>query len=280
MKKTLLIFMIVSIMASIACNRPLQPAADKEDTETLLPAANEEGHIVTETAPPKTESDIGILMEVSDGQQYGCDVVCWFDGFGFCYNVESEKEGPYKIELSNKLTAAEVYSDNDKLSFPEDSIGYCVYLCSETVSYRIGFLRILEEPHIWGYGTLFELLTEEDPQAELLPEDPQVGFLWENDAAWFEDVNEDGSILIQPTFFEETDVGFDEVDDVEEEPFYVEITDESCIMICFFDSQRPGMIVTKERMMQLVLYGYFTEYPCWVIVKDGKLEAAMQINSF
>ena len=60
-------------------------------------------------------------------------------------------------------------------------------------------------------------------------------------------------------------------------PYPIEITDETVITICFFDSEWPYMIVSEERMMRLVRDGYFMEYPCWVYVSDGKLIAARQI---
>ena len=182
--------------------------------------------------------------------------------------------------MSDQTTAAAVYSEDERISFPRDSRGYCVWLASETTSYRIGFLRLLDEPHLWGYGTLFELLTEEDPQAELLPEAPQFDYEWSNDAAWFEAEEDGDGVFLIPTEFEESDVGFDEVEGAEGEPYPIEITDETLTMICFFDSQRPDMLVTKDRMLQLVWDGYFLEYPCWVVMSNGKLLAAMQINSF
>ena len=222
--------------------------------------------------------DLGIQIKVTDGQQYGCDVVCWFGGFGFCYCVENAETKSYEIHLSDKLTASTVYSEDELLAIPRDSIGFCVYLSSKTTSYRIGFLRVLNKPHIWGYGTQFELLTEADPQAELLPTEPIYEYVWSNDGAYFSRINEDGSVLMYPSEFEENDVGFGEEKETKSEPLPVLITDESLIMICFFDSQRPGMLVSKERMLQLVRDGYFTEYPCWVRVSEGKLLAAMQIN--
>jgi hypothetical protein len=249
-------------------------------TAKTTPITAENNNIVIETIKPNEVTSIGIEMSVTDGQPYGCDVICWFDGFGFCYNVEKAENATYTIQLGEKVTVSEVYAEDEDISFPRDSSGYCVYLASETISYRIGFLRILDKPHIWGYGTFFELLTEEDPQAELLPEEPEVDYQWEEDAAWFEEVNEDGSISMIPTEFEETDYGFDEVEDAEGESLSVKIADEAIIMICFFDSQRPDMLVTKERMMQLIRDGYFMEYPCWVNVINGELLAAMQINSF
>ena len=258
MKKRLLFFLFLAFL--LACN-------------------NNTG---TDYANKATDSEIQI--EINDGKQYGCDVVCWFDGFGLCYRLGDEEEATYKIRLSDRVTIAETYSKDEKIYRPRDSSGYCIYLTSETVSYRIGFLRILDEPHIWGYDTFFELLTVEDPQAQILPVEPKNECIWteknQGDGAYFSKVNEDGSVLMHPIRFEVVDGRFEEVDQARGEPLQISITDETLTMICLFDSQRPDMLVTRERMLQLVRDGYFMEYPCWVKVSDGKLLTAMQINNF
>ena len=234
---------------------------------------------------PDSLLNLGIEMEVTDGEQYGCDVVCWFDGFGYCYNVEDGKAASYEIQLSSKMSAPETFSNEYFPYFENDSTnyinsGYGVYLTTETRSYKIGHLQMLNRHHRFGYGTFFNMLTEEDPQVELLPVEPQFDNLWGDDAAWFEKVLEDSNILMYPTKFEFCDSGFEEVDIAQGDPCLVEITDETLTMICFFDCQRPGMLVTRERMLKLVQDGYFMKYPCWAYVSDGKLVVAMQINSF
>ena len=80
-----------------------------------------------------------------------------------------------------------------------------------------------------------------------------------------------------PTRYRAGDSGYEEVDGAREEPYPVEITDETLITICFFDSEQPDMVLSRDRMLQLVRDGYFMEYPCWAYVSDGKLVAAVQI---
>lgn len=222
-------------------------------------------------------SDLGIQMDVTDGKRYGCDIVCWFDGFGYCYNVKDAENSSCEIRLSPKLSSFEVFSEGYSHQEAYIDSGYGVYLTTETRTYRIGFLRVLNKPHIYGYGTFFELLVEDDPQVDLFPVEPQCENQWGDNAAWFECEQKDGRLLMYPTKYTWSDTCYDEVDGAKGEPYPIEITDETVIMICFFDSEWPYMIVSEERMMRLVRDGYFMEYPCWVYVSDGKLIAARQI---
>ena len=232
---------------------------------------------------PKQPPELQIQTWITDGQRYGCDLICWFDGFGLCYCVDDVDIETCEIRLSDRVSIVDIYSDNEihdlwiTNQLDCDS-GYCIYLTSDTISYRIGFLRILNKMNLYGYGVCFELLTVGDPQAELLPEEPQFEYIWSDDGAYFSEVKKDGSILMHPTKFKESDVGFSEIDEARGEPMPITVTDETLTMICFFDSQRPDMLVSKERMLQLVRDGYFMDYPCWVQVSDGKLLAAMQLN--
>ena len=221
--------------------------------------------------------DLGIQMEVTDGERYGCDLVCWIDGFGYCYDLEDAENSTYEIRLSPKLSASEVFSAGYSQQEAYIDSGYGVYLTSETRTYRIGFLRILNTPHMWGYGTYFELLVEYDPQVDLFPVEPQLKKLWGDVAAWFESGQDDGHLLMHPTRYRAGDSGYEEVDGARGEPCPVKITEETLITICFFDSEQPDMVLSRDRMLQLVRDGYFMEYPCWAYVSDGKLVAAVQI---
>lgn len=280
MKRYLIICIIAALLFGCNCTEN----AGTTNIEMIEPYNNSTSNDAEIVIDSDEHSDIITQMYITDGRRYGCDFICWFDGFGFCYRVPREEKETYKILLSERVTIEETYSEEEirrlEASPQDGESGYCVYLASNSTSYRIGFLRILEKPHIWGYGTLYEMITVGDPQAELLPVEPQYDYVWSNDAALFETVLEDGRVLMRLMQFEENDVGFGEIEDSIDESSLVEITDNTLVMICFFDSQRPDMLISNERMFQLVRDGYFMEYPCWVIVKDGKLLAAMQINSF
>ena len=221
--------------------------------------------------------DLGIEMEVTDGERYGCDLICWFDGFGYCYNLENAENNVYEIRLSPKLSAIEVFSAGYSQQEAYIDSGYGVYLTSETETYRIGFLRILNKPHVWGYGTYFELWVEYDPQVDLFPVEPQWEKPQDDAAAWFEIGQDEGHLLMHPTRYKAGDTGYEEVDGARGEPCLVEITEETLITICFFDSEQPDMVLSRDRLLQLVRDGYFMEYPCWVYVSDGKLISAVQI---
>lgn len=287
MKRMLLLLLIIPCL--LACHgKNTTPTADSMNngptaTSTAISITVAATTTSEPTVPPHmvvnrdNVPDLGIQMEVTDGKRYGCDLVCWFDGFGYCYNVTGTENTTYAIRLSPKLSAPEVSSAGYSHQEPYIDSGYGVYLTSEASTYRIGFLRILNKPHTWGYGTYFELLVENDPRADLFPVGPQCEIIWDDSAAWLENGQDDGHLLMHPTRYTVGDTGYEEVDGARGEPYPVEITDETLITICFFDSEQPDMLLSRDRMMQLVLDGYFMEYPCWTYVSDGKLVFAMQI---
>ncbi|GEM_PF-6192641 len=104
-----------------------------------------ENHYLKQESPePRTQdSNISTIEEiesyvcsiqtsVSSGLDYGCDLVCWIDGFGFLYNVDN-------------LGSAEDYSIHFRLNELNNScVIYSVFLQKTAptfISYKIGELR-------------------------------------------------------------------------------------------------------------------------------------------
>lgn len=72
----------------------------------LFDTQNQE--LVPSISPSSTIEDVDsylkkVFVTVSDGSRLGCDIICWIDGFGFCYNIGSKYEiENYSISFEKK----------------------------------------------------------------------------------------------------------------------------------------------------------------------------------
>ena len=100
------------------------PVAEPEE-ETIAPAEPEEMKeplLASETAKADTS---GIVLDVTDGEPYGTGIVCWVDGFGLCYELETDAG---KAVLSVEKTAIQDIEpfETHRLLLTADGVTYCL----------------------------------------------------------------------------------------------------------------------------------------------------------
>lgn len=213
---------------------PVEPAESSAPTETVIP----------ESAMP--------VVTVLDGAAYGCDVVCFADGFGFGYAIDGHTADECRIYVEETATSDLPPLETHRLLLEIDGEPFCLGELrfdtahpTERNAYGLSYAWVVTDSD----------LTELEPAEPTWPQSDRIAFLVSFDAAAKTvDVLTAARLSAGP---DET-LAFDP-DSMSETPITLSVPETALLAIV--NDEGATMRITRDRFFALLEMGYIGFLP-------------------
>lgn len=126
----------------------------------------------------KSNQHVMPIVQISKGEIYGHDLVCWIDDYGFCYDlgIKGLKVEECAVEISEETNIDTLYSEDERLLlYPilsDCKTGYTVSIKYGGEKYQIGLIRFFQD--ISRFDSAYCYNSYSDPHADLKPMEPRI----------------------------------------------------------------------------------------------------------
>ncbi len=302
MRKRLCILLLCALL--LAC---VQPGSGQNQTQIVQVDALTPSDGIEVRIGERTEKPAGMPAEpeplpesalpegalptpvVADGALYGCDLVCFVDGYGLCCNLGGERADRCRAEVERAVTPDVPPFESHRLLLYADGEAYC-----------LGELRYnTENPQAKNiYGLSYELVVMDSDLVDIEP----VEIAWERIApmergeevlfdtvhAGFLSSFDESAQTVGIVTLEMGEVSEDAIeilpDTIGEEETFARVTDRTILTVIGSEYEMP---VTRERFFQLLADGYVGFFApddedyfvgCFLRIENGELRYLREMD--